>query len=102
MTWHADGKLEVAFDCDAIFQRSYRVIQTRNGSFRIWMWMCGFGLSRATRKNAETRAKQAGVFTQIQDAMNRWRTVEGSNDKTVRWKATRDTYTAGVGEMPNM
>jgi len=36
--------------------------------------MCGFGLSRATRKNAETRAKQAGVFTQIQDAMNRWRT----------------------------
>jgi|EP00577_Skeletonema_sp_RCC1716_P031455 hypothetical protein len=74
MAWHADGKLEVAFDCDAIFQRSYRVIQTRNGSFRIWMWMCGFGLSRATRKNAETRAKQAGVFTQIHDAMNRGRT----------------------------
>eukprot|EP00984_Skeletonema_dohrnii_P036139 scaffold36766_cov649-Skeletonema_dohrnii-CCMP3373.AAC.3 len=53
------------------FQRSYRVIQTRNGSCRILMWMCGFGLSRATRKNAETRANQAGVFTQIQDAMNR-------------------------------
>ena len=30
-----------------------------------------FGLSRATRMNAKTRAKQAGLFTQIQDAMNR-------------------------------
>ncbi len=80
-----------AFDCYATFRevaKDYREIH--------------IGLSRATRKNAETRAKQAGVFTQIQDAMNRWRTVEGSNDKTVRWKATRDTYTAGVGEMPNM
>ena len=60
-----------------------------------------FGLSRTPRKTDETRAKQAEVSTQIQDAMNRWRIVEGSNDKTVRRKASRDTYTAGVGEMPN-
>ena len=55
-------KAECAVDCYATF---------REVAKELWMWMCGFGLSLATRKNAETRAKQAGVFTQIQDAMNR-------------------------------
>ena len=58
-------KAEFAVDCYATF---------REVAKELWMWMCGFGLSRTTRKNAETRAKQAGVSTQIQDAMNRWRT----------------------------
>ncbi|KAK1734216.1 hypothetical protein QTG54_014983 [Skeletonema marinoi] len=99
-----DGKLESSLDYDATFREVAKEVQGDTDT----EWIPSdldvdgcLGLSRTPRKTAETRAKQAGVSTQIQDAMNRWRTVEGSKGKTVRWKATRDTYTSAVGEMPN-
>lgn len=97
-----DGILESALDYDATFREIAKEVQESTDyiplELDIDIWL---GLSRTPRKSAETRAKQAGVPISIQDAMNRWSTVEASKGKRTRWKATRDTYTTAVGEMPN-
>ena len=97
-----DGKLESSLDYDATFREVALEVQETTdyipSDLDVNTWL---SLVRTPRKTAETRATQAGVPKEVKDAMNRWSTVEKSKGKMTRWKATRDTYTSAVGEMPN-
>ncbi len=98
----SDGRLETSLDYDATFREVAREVQDSTdfipAELDVDTWLC---LNRTPRKTAETRATQAGIPKEIKDAMNRWSTVEKSKGRRTRWKATRDTYTSAVGEMPN-
>ena len=97
-----DGRLESSLDYDATFREVALEVQETTdyipSDLDVNTWL---SLVRTPRKTAETRATQAGVPKEVKDAMNRWSTVEKSKGKRTRWKATRDTYTSAVGEMPN-
>ncbi len=97
-----DGKLESSMDYDATFREVAKEVQEStdyiSSDLDVDTWL---SISRTPRKTAETRATQAGIPKEIKDAMNRWSTVEKAQGRRTRWKATRDTYTSAVGEMPN-
>ena len=50
-----------------------------------------YGLSRTPRKSAQQRARNANLGSDVQDAMNRWRTIESAGARKPRMKM-RDHY----------
>eukprot|EP00984_Skeletonema_dohrnii_P009297 scaffold3548_cov79-Skeletonema_dohrnii-CCMP3373.AAC.4 len=98
----ARGRLGSSLDYDATFREAAREVQEVTDFISDDLDVNVFlSLSRTPRKSAESRSKQAGVATSIQDAVNRWRSVENAKGRKPRFKDTRDTYATAVAEMPN-
>lgn len=97
-----DDKLGCLLDYDATFREAAKEVQSQTNLIADDLDVSIYlSLSRTPRKSAESRAKQAGVPTAIQDAVNRWRSVENAKGRKPRWKETRDTYATAVSEIPN-
>ena len=98
----ADGRLGCMLDYDATFREAAKEVQSQTDligdDLDVSLYL---SLSRTPRKTAETRAKQAGVSTSIQDAVNRWRSAENAQGRRPRFKATRDIYASAIAEVPN-
>lgn len=96
------GRIASSLDYDATFREVAIEVQSQTNlipdDLDVNVYL---SLSRTPRKTAESRSKQAGISSEIQDAVNRWRTVENAKGRKPRFKNTRDTYATAVAEMSN-
>jgi hypothetical protein len=81
----ARGRIGSSLDYDATFREAAREVQAQTDfipdDLDVNVYL---SLSRTPRKSAESRSKQAGVPTTIQDAVNRWRSVENAQGRKPR------------------
>ncbi|KAL7460179.1 hypothetical protein ACHAXS_000641 [Conticribra weissflogii] len=95
------GELENSGDYDAVFRQYLKQVQILYPTILSSDEDVdqSYGISRTPRKTAENRARRAGLTGDVQDAMNRWRTVENSKGKRPRFNM-KDHYSNALLLMP--
>ena len=98
---NVDGTLASMTEYNAVFKSYLEKVQGESSK------LLGFdedvhanyGLNRTFRKTAQGRARAAALGSDVQDAMNRWKTVENAQGRRPRF-SMRDHYSNARDLMP--
>ncbi len=97
---YPDGRLVASSEYNAMFLRYLEEIQSETELIEDKIIVSEtFGISRTLRKTAQARATRAGISSEDQKKMNRWRTFEQASGKKPNFEM-RDLYAGVLAQMP--
>lgn len=95
-----EGKLDESSNYNAGLRKYLKIVQDTTSLIDKDIDVDAFySTNRTPRKSALTRAKRAGIEKDLQNEMNRWRTVENAKGRRVRFNM-RDLYSEACLLMP--